>query len=332
MKLGLSLGYWERGYVDPTDVVAEAERLGYDSLWTAEAYGSDAVSTLAWAGSRTSRMRLGTAIMQIPSRSPALAAMTAATLDQLSGGRFILGLGMSGPQVVEGWHGVPYGRPLTRTREYVSIVREILRREKPLTFEGEHYRIPIPDGTGLGKPLRITVHPLRAHLPIFLAAEGPKNVALAAEIADGWLPLFFAPEHAGFYAEALSSARPGFEIAATVPVVVGDDLSSSLDVIRPFVALYAGGMGARGRNFHYDLFVRYGFEEPARRIQDAYLGGRVPEAVASVPDEMADAVSLCGPPERIKERVGLWRDAGVTTLIVGSRDPAVLRLLAEATL
>jgi F420-dependent oxidoreductase-like protein len=340
MKLALHLGYWGAQPIDVGPLVEEAERLGFDSIWSAEAYGSDAVSWLAWVASRTTKLEFGTAIMQIPARTPASTAMTAITLDHLSGGRFRLGLGMSGPQVVEGWHGSPYGKPLARTREYVEIVRVILRRDKPVEFDGEYYTIPAADGpgtTGLGKPLKTIVHPLRPDLPIYLAAIGPKNVALAGEIADGWLPTFFSPARMGMYREWLDSGltRSGrdptssaFDIAPMVPVFVGDDVQQCRDLVKPFLALYIGGMGARGRNFYNSLAQRYGYEAAAATIQDLYLEGRKGEAAGAVPDELVDEVSLCGPPERIAERMTIWRDAGVTSLIATTLQLDALRALA----
>ena len=336
MKLGLSLGYAPPG-TNPADLfplVEEAERLGFDSVWVAEAWGTDAVSVLGWLAARTERIKLGSAIMQIPGRTPGNAAMTAATLDLLSGGRFLLGLGTSGPQVVEGWHGQPWGKPLGKTREYVEIVRAALRREV-VAHEGEHYRIPW-DGsgaTGLGKPLKLMLRPLRAEIPIYLAALGPRNVALAAEIADGWLPIFVAPERFGeAFGPSLAAAPPGFEIAATANVLVGDDVPALRDALRPHVALYVGGMGAKGKNFYNALVRRYGWEEDAERIQELYLSGKQREAIAAVPDELVDAVSLVGPKERIAERLEAWRATPVTTLVLGTTQPEALRTLAELVL
>ena len=332
MKLGLNLGYAPPG-TNPAELVPlaqEAERLGYDSVWAAEAWGTDAVSVLAWIGALTSRIKLGSAIMQIPGRTPANAAMTAATLDLMSGGRFLLGLGTSGPQVVEGWHGEPWGKPLGKTREYVEIVRAALRREV-VAHEGEHYRIPY-DGsgaTGLGKPLKLMLRPLRAEVPIYLAAIGPKNVALAFEIADGWLPIFVAPER---FADAFPAPPAGFEIAATASVLVGDDVQALRDALKPHLALYVGGMGAKGRNFYNALVCRYGWEAEAERIQELYLGGHHRDAIAAVPDELVDAVALVGPRERIRERLEAWRETPVTTLVVGSPQPEALRVLAELVL
>jgi len=336
VKLGLSLGYAPPG-TNPADLlplVQEAERLGFDSVWVAEAWGTDAVSVLGWLAGRTERIGLGSAVMQIPGRTPANTAMTAATLDLLSGGRFRLGLGTSGPQVVEGWHGQPWGKPLGKTREYVEIVRAALRREL-VEHAGEHYRIPWdgPGSTGLGKPLKLMLRPLRAEIPIYLAALGPRNVALAAEIADGWLPLFVVPERfdAAFGA-SLAGAPAGFEIAATASVLVGDDLPALLEALRPHVALYVGGMGAKGRNFYNALVRRYGWEAEAERIQELYLAGRHREAIAAVPDGLVDAVSLVGPKERIADRLAAWRETPVTTLVLGTTQLEALRTLAELAL
>jgi F420-dependent oxidoreductase-like protein len=337
VRLGLQLGY-----DDPvlwTGLAEEAERCGFHSVWTSEAYGSDAVSPLAWIGSRTTNVRLGTAIMQMPARSPATTAATVATLDLLSGGRVLLGLGTSGPQVAEGWHGQAWGKPLTRTREYVEIVRAILRREAPLEHHGEHYDIPYsgPGATGLGKPLRIIVHPPRADVPIYLAAIGPKNVALAAEIADGWLPIFFSPErfaesHRPMLDEGFArrGGRPdGWDLAAHVPVVVTDDVAAGRDFLKPLLALYVGGMGAKGRNFYTRLAERYGYADAAGTIQDLYLAGKKNEAIAAVPDALVDEVALVGDRARIGDRLDAFRDCGIDTLILQARQPEALRLLAE---
>jgi len=317
----------------------EAERLGFDSLWTAEAYGNDAVSVIAWAAARTSTIGVGTAIMQIPARTPATTAMTAITLDHLTGGRFRLGLGTSGPQVSEGWHGADFSKPLARTREYIEIVREILRREKPLEYQGSHYRVPLPGGTGLGKPLKTIVHPKRSDLPIYLAAIGPRNVSLAAEIADGWLPTFYAPSHADVFQasidEGLATAgkrREGFDIAPFAPVIVGEDVQACRDLVKPTVALYVGGMGARSKNFYNSLVQRYGYEEAAAAIQDLYLDGKKGEAAMAVPDELVDDVALVGPKDRIADRLQAWREAGIDTLIAGAFQAEALQALAEATL
>jgi len=336
MKLGLSLGYAPPG-TNPADLfplVQEAERLGFDSVWVAEAWGTDAVSVLGWLAARTDRIKLGSAIMQIPGRTPANTAMTAATLDLLSGGRFLLGLGTSGPQVVEGWHGQPWGKPLGKTREYVEIVRAALQRQV-VEHQGEHYKIPWdgPSATGLGKPLKLMLRPLRAEIPIYLAALGPKNVALAAEIADGWLPIFVDPERFDdAFGPSVAGAPPDFEIAATASVLVGDDVEALRDALRPHVALYVGGMGAKGRNFYNALVRRYGWEDEAERIQELYLAGKQREAIAAVPDALVDAVALVGPKERIAERLEAWRETPVTTLVLGTPQPQALQTLAELVL
>jgi F420-dependent oxidoreductase-like protein len=313
------------------ELAQEAERLGYDSAWAAEAWGTDAVTVLSWLGATTSAIKLGSAIMQIPGRTPANAAMTAATLDLLSGGRFLMGLGTSGPQVVEGWHGEPWGKPLTKTREYVEIVRAALRRDV-VEFHGSEYDVPYSrDGaTGLGKPLKLMLRPLRADIPIYLAALGPKNVQLAFEIADGWLPIFFVPERARETYDF--AARDGFDIAPSVPVVLTDDVQAGRDALRQYYALYIGGMGARGQNFYNALFARYGYEHEAREIQDLFLGGKQRDAAAAVPDAFVDEAALVGPRERIAERLDAWRESGATTLLVSTRDANALRVLAELAL
>jgi F420-dependent oxidoreductase-like protein len=347
MKIGYHLGYWSSGPPrDAADTIRAVEDLGFDSVWSAESYGSDALTPLAWWGSATSSLRLGTNITQISARTPAATAMAAMTLDHLSGGRFILGLGASGPQVVEGWYGVPYPKPLARTREYLEIVRRIVARGEPVTSSGSHYPLPYPGGTGLGKPLRSTLHPLRADIPIYLGAEGPKNVALAAEIADGWLPLFFSPSADQFYRDALAEgfSRPDarrrpeeFEVAASVPMIVDDDLERAADRVRPLIALYVGGMGAKGTNFHLDVFARMGWEETCAVVQEHYLAGRKAEAAAAIPTEMIDDIALVGPPARIREQITRWENTVVTTLLVqstpfGGDDLAGLRAIAEAIL
>ncbi len=342
MRLGLNLGYWGAGGSDGVELAQEAERLGFDSVWTAEAYGSDALTPLTWVGALTQKIKLGTGILQMPARTPANTAMTAATLDMLSGGRVLLGLGLSGPQVVEGWHGQPYGKPLTRTREYVEIVRRILAREEPLDFQGEEYQIPIPGGTGLGKPLKLILHPLRPRIPIYLAAIGPRNIELAGEIADGWLPVFLAPEKESAYLQPLdaglakrqqpSDFDPPFDIAPTVMVMLGDDVDLCRAMIKPMLALYIGGMGAKGRNFYNDLVCRYGYEGPANDIQDLYLAGKKREAEALVPDALVDEVALCGPKERIAELLEPWKRSRVTTLICGTTQPEAMRVMAELCL
>ena len=338
MRPGLMLGYAAGQMQLPIELVQEADRLGVHSVWTAEAYGSDAVSPLAWLGALTERIKLGTAIMQMPGRTPANAAMTAMTLNQLSGGRFLLGLGLSGPQVVEGWHGVSYAQPLLRTREYVAIVRAIFRREAPLTFEGRHYQIPYhgDDATGLGKPLKSTLK-ADPNIPIYLAAIGPKNVELAAEVADGWLPIFFAPErydavfkpHVDAGLAKAGKMMANFDIAPTVSVVINDNLDVCYNMLRPMLALYVGGMGARGKNFYYDLAARYGFEDAAAEIQNLYLSGDKGGAMARVPAELIDAVALVGPRERVRERLALWRNSPVTTLNMTVFDVETLRAMVE---
>ncbi len=332
MRLGLMLGYWMPDPWDPTDLAQEAERLGYDSVWTAEAYGSDVFSPLCWVGARTKRIKLGTAIMQISARTPACAAMTAATIDHLSGGRLILGVGVSGPQVVEGWYGQPFPKPMGRTREFISLLREMLRREGPINFRGEHYQLPYDGGARLGKPLKLIVRPLRAEIPIYLGAEGPKNVALAAEIADGWLPLFYSPYRTEVYAESLRGARPGFEIACPVTVSLNDDLEQALMPIKFMLAFYIGGMGAAAKNFHLNLIGRLGFEGEARRVQELFLAGKRVEAVAAVPDRLADEISLAGSAARIRDRAAAWKESPVTTILAGTRDVAAIRALGEALL
>ncbi len=336
MKLGLNLGYAPPG-TNPADLVPhaqEAERLGFDSVWTAEAWGTDAVTPLAWIAALTSTIKVASGIMQIPGRTPANTAMTAATLDLMSGGRFILGLGTSGPQVVEGWHGEAWGKPLGKTREYIEIVRAALRRDV-VEHHGEHYTIPYdgPGATGLGKPLKMMLRPLRADIPIYLAAIGPKNVALAAEIADGWLPIFVDPERFDdAFGASLTGAPADFEIAATVNVLVGDDVQSLRDALKPSIALYVGGMGAKGKNFYNSLMQRYGWEAEAARIQELYLDGHQREAIAAVPDELVDALALVGPKERIRDRLEAWRETPVTTLIAGTPQPEALQVLAELVL
>jgi F420-dependent oxidoreductase-like protein len=330
MRLGFYMGYAPPG-MNPRELLelaCEAERLGYDSAWAAEAWGVDAITPLAWLGAQTTTLKLGTAIMQLPGRSPANAAMTAATLDLLSGGRFLMGLGTSGPQVVEGWHGQEWGKPLGKTREYVEIVRAVLRRER-LEHHGEHYDIPVTGGTGLGKPLKLMARPLRAEIPIYLAAIGPKAVEQTFEIADGWLPIFWSPERARAVFP-LDRAREGFDIAPSVPAVLTDDVESGRAALKEYYSFYVGGMGARGKNFYNDLFARYGFEAEAREIQELFLGGHQREAATKVPDAFVDEVALVGPVERIADRLAAWRESGATTLLVSTRDVNTLRAVAEA--
>jgi F420-dependent oxidoreductase-like protein len=338
MRFGLLVGYFGPRFSLNMDFIKEADRLGFYAAWTAEAYGSDAVTPAAWILAHTEHLRAGTGIMQMPARSPAMTAMTATTLDQLSGGRFLLGLGVSGPQVVEGWHGVPYGKPLRRAREYVDIVRHIWARKQPLEYDGTHYQIPYRgDGaTGLGKPLKCILH--GRQIPIYIASIGPKSVEQTAEIADGWLPAFYSPYRAEVYRAALETgfARAGggkgfhnFDVAPSVAVILGDDVAACLEFIKPMMALYIGGMGARTKNFYNDLVRRYGYEEEAKRIQDLYLDGKKKEAIAAVSDRLADEVSLVGPKERILDRLAPWRESHVTTLNCGTAQVEVLRLLAE---
>jgi F420-dependent oxidoreductase-like protein len=327
----------------PMDLIQEADRLGYYAVWTSEAYGSDAVTPLAWIGAQTRQIRLGTAIMQMPARTPAATAMTAITLDQLSGGRMLLGIGLSGPQVAEGWHGQAYGKPLVKTREYVSILRSIFARQEPLVHTGEHYQIPYQgaDASGLGKPLKSIIHG-RADLPIYLAAIGPRNVELTAEIADGWLPIFFSPERyqqsfrdnieAGFAAAGGGKSMANFDIAPSVTVVLEDDLDMARNQVRPQLALYIGGMGAKGKNFYHDLAVRYGFEQAADTIQDLYLAGKKAEAMAAVPDDLIDAVALVGSRDRIRDYLQLWKASDIGTLNIQTFDINVVRLMAELIL
>ncbi|WP_149183382.1 LLM class F420-dependent oxidoreductase [Streptomyces sp. TRM49041] len=333
MRLGVALGYWGRA-PDPghLELVREAERLGYGSVWTAESWGSDAFTPLAWIAAHTTRIRLGTAVAQMAARAPTATAMHALTLDHLSGGRMALGLGLSGPQVVEGWYGRPFPRsPLAATREYVDVVRQVLRREGPVAVDGRFHRHPYagPDATGLGKALKSITHPLRADLPVLLGAEGPKNVAQTVRIADGWLPLYWSPFRAGTYAEALAGARPGFVVAPLVRARVCDDVAEGLLPVKAMLGFYIGGMGHATRNFHAELMGRMGYEEAARHVQELFLAGRRRDAVLAVPDAFADEISLVGPRERIAERLEAWRATPVTDLLVTAPDPHTLRVLAE---
>jgi F420-dependent oxidoreductase-like protein len=322
MKLGVHVGYWGLGMgpQDQLQVVQEAERLGYDSVWAAEAYGSDAATVLAWLAAQTSTLKLGSAIFQMPGRSPAMTAMTAATIDELSAGRMLLGIGSSGPQVAEGWHGQRFARQLQRTREYVAVVRKALAREK-LEYHGETLELPLPDGPG--KALHLMISPVQERIPIYLAAIGPKNTALAGEIADGWIPTFFSPEHVGDLRKLLEegAARSGrsldaFDMAPTVNVFVSDDRELARNVMRPVLALYIGGMGSRKQNFYNNLVHRYGFEQAAKEIQDLYLEGKKAEAGEAIPDELIDLVSLCGPADVVRDRIAAFRDSGVGTLMI----------------
>jgi F420-dependent oxidoreductase-like protein len=341
MKLGLNIGYFGTAIADDFTLISTAEELGFDSVWTAEAYGADAVTPLAWIAARTDRIKVGTAVLQIPARTPGMTAMTASTLDIMSNGRFLLGLGVSGPQVVEGWHGQAYGKPLGVTREYVAILRKMFRRDEPVTFDGVNYQLPYggEGASGLGKPLKLMHGPKNPDLPIYIAAIGPRNVQLTAEIADGWLPVFLSPERvaevygpplaAGFELAGEPDKAERFDIAPTVSAVVTDDLDKGRLSIKPFLALYIGGMGAKGRNFYNDLACRYGYEEEADKIQDLYLQGKKMEATMAVPDALVDELALVGSKERIADRLDAWRDAGVTTLILGTTDIQTMQTMAE---
>ncbi len=343
MRLGVHIGYWGLGLsaAEQLALVQEAERLGYASVWTAEAYGSDCVTILGWLAAQTETIGLGTAIMQMPGRSAAMTAMTAATLDQLSGGRFLLGIGTSGPQVAEGWHGQRFGRQLQRTREYVDVVRLALSRER-VAYEGETLQLPLPDGPG--KALKLTIAPVQERIPVYIAAIGPKNTTLTAEIADGWIPTLFSPEHiAGFrplLEEGFARAGGGksfgdFDIAPTASLFVTDDVESARDAIRPYLALYVGGMGSRTQNFYNQLVQRYGFEDAAREVQDLYLEGKKEEAAAALPADFLDKIALIGPRDQVRDRLAVYRAAGVGTLGVSplafTRDERLhqLRQLAE---
>ncbi len=344
MELGLNIGYFGTAIADDFTLISEAEDLGFDSVWTAEAYGSDALTPLAWIAARTERIKVGSAVFQIPARTPAMTAMSAVTLDVMSDGRFILGLGVSGPQVVEGWHGRPFGKPLTVTREYIAILRRMFARDEPVSFDGTCYTLPYggPDATGLGKPLKIMLPPRNPNLPIYLAAIGPRNVRLAAEIADGWLPVFFSPERTaatyrplleeGFERSGEDGKAARFAVAPTVAALVTDDLDAGRLQMKPQLALYIGGMGAKGRNFYNDLARRYGYEEEAERIQDLYLSGDKMGAIMAVPDELVDEVCLVGPADRVTDRLDAWKEAGVTTLIVATSDVTTMRTIAEHVL
>jgi F420-dependent oxidoreductase-like protein len=335
VKLGVHIGYWSPG-IGPAEQLAlarEAERLGYDSVWTAEAYGSDAATVLGWVAGQTSRVRIGAAVFQMPARSPAMTAMTAATLDRLSCGRMMLGLGSSGPQVAEGWHGQRFGRQLQRTREYVEVVRIALARRR-VEFHGDTIELPLPDGPG--KALKLTIAPVQERIPIYLAAIGPRNTALAGEIADGWIPILLSPEHLpelrGRLEEGAARAErslDGFDVAPMVSVLVSGDLDRARDAMRPHLALYVGGMGSRERNFYNDLVRRYGFEDVAREVQDHYLAGRQRDAMAALTGELIDAVTLCGPPDRVRDRLRIFREAGVGTLLVSPMAETLEERLAQ---
>jgi len=341
LKLGLNTGYWAGGPPPgAAEAIGVAERLGVDSIWTAEAYGSDCLTPLAWWGASTERIKLGTAIVQMSARQPAATAMAAMTMDHLSNGRFILGLGVSGPQVVEGWYGMPFAKPLARTREYIGILRDIWARKGPVTADGEHYQLPLPGGTGLAKPLKSSIHPLREEIPIYLGAEGPKNIALCAELCDGWLAMLFSPTHQdanraalqeGFSRSCARRKPEEFEVCATVPLVISDDVDGSIDALRPFYALYFGGMGAKGTNFHANVAIRMGYEREIEEIQELYLGGRKDEAGAKIPRQLIEELSLVGPAEKIRDDLEKWRESIVTTLLV-SADASSLPKIAELVL
>ncbi|MFG2722036.1 LLM class F420-dependent oxidoreductase [Streptomyces sp. NPDC048416] len=335
MRLGLALGYWGRG-PNPAhlELARAAEEFGYHSVWTAEAWGSDAFTPLTWIAAHTSRIRLGTAVAQMAARTPTATAMHALTLDHLSGGRMMLGLGLSGPQVVEGWYGRPFpSSPLTATREYVDVIRQVLRREGPVELDGRFHAHPYrgADGTGLGKPLKAITHPLRPDIPVLLGAEGPKNIAQTTRIADGWLPLYWSPTRTDAYAASLTGLRDGFLVAPMVRAHVCDDIAEGLLPVKAMLGFYIGGMGHAARNFHADLMARMGYGDAARRIQELFLAGRRDEAVRAVPDAFADEISLVGPRQRIAERLELWRAGPVTDLLVTSPDPTTLRTLADLT-
>ncbi|MEU9306500.1 LLM class F420-dependent oxidoreductase [Streptomyces sp. NPDC048256] len=333
MRLGLALGYWGRGpSPDHVELAREAERLGYDSVWTAESWGSDAFTALTWIAARTSTIKLGTAVAQMAARSPTTTAMHALTLDHLSGGRMMLGLGLSGPQVVEGWYGRPFPKsPLTATREYVDVVRQVLRRRAPVELDGRFHSHPYrgPDATGLGRPLRSITHPLRPDLPVLLGAEGPRNVAQTIRIADGWLPLYWSPDRPDAYGPAVAELPDGFRVAPLAQARICDDVGEGLLPVKTMLGFYIGGMGHATRNFHADLMARMGYEEEAQHIQELFLAGRREEAVLAVPDAFADEISLVGPRERVAERLESWRKGPVTDLLVVAPDRTTLRVLAE---
>ena len=334
MKLGLGVGpLGPPGGTRIIELAQEAEALGFDTIWCPEIYGADCFTPLAWIGANTSRINLGTSIMQLSARTPASAAMHAVTMDYLSNGRMILGIGVSGPQVVEGWYGQPYPKPLARTREWVEIFRKVVGRQEPVAFDGKHYQLPYAGGTGLGKPLKLILHPAREHIPLYLGAEGPKNVALGVEVCDGWIPMFLSPYRMmDVYKDAMQRLTPDFEIAATVPVIIDDDLDRALAQIKQSVGFYVGGMGAKTFNVHKDHVSRMGFAAEADKIQELFMSGHRDEAIAAVPDQLVDEISLCGPKERIRERLEVWKESPVTMLNVGSADADTLRFLAEELL
>ena len=335
LKLGLQLGYW--GAMCPgdahADLAIEAEKLGYDSVWTGESWGSDVFTPLTWIAAKTAKIRLGTSVAQMSARTPAATAMHALTLDHLSGGRMILGMGVSGPQVVEGWYGQKFSKPLARTREYVDIIRQIMRREAPVTNDGPHYTLPYngPESMGIGKALKPVTHPLRADMPIFLGAEGPKNVTQTAEIADGWLPLYYTPYREEIYAEQLKNAKEDFEISAMALVNINDNMKDALYPVKAMLGFYIGGMGSKDNNFHKNLMGRMGYADEADQIQDLFFEGKRDEAIEMVPDAFADEISLCGPKERIAEKLVDWKKSRVTSLLVMG-DYNLIRTMAELAL
>ena len=346
MKLGFLLGYSGKHIHIPIDLIRQAESMGFDSVWTAEAYGNDAVTTATWVLAQTEKIRVGTAIMQMPARSPSMCAMTAMSLDQLSGGRFIVGLGASGPQVVEGWHGVPYGKPVTRTKEYIQIMRKIMGRDGPVEFDGDMYQLPVKgEGTtGLGKPLKSILEG-NSDIPIYTASITPAGLRCAGEVADGVFPVWMDPNKYNVIGEhieqGMEKAGGGkslqdFDIAPFVGVAMMDDLQAAYDAIKPMMALYIGGMGAKSKNFYNDYATRLGYGEEAAKIQDLYLSGQKAEAEAAVPNELVDEVSLCGPADRIRERLSAWKEAGkrgeVGSMLLGVHDPAVLEVFAQEML
>ncbi len=335
LSLGLQLGYW--GAYPPgnshVEMAQEAEKLGFDSVWCAESWGNDVFTPLAWLGAHTGKIRLGTAVAQLSARTPTACAMATLALDHLSGGRMVLGLGVSGPQVVEGWYGQPYAKPVTRTREYVEIIRKVLAREAPVTNDGEFYPLPYTGAGswGMGKPLKPITHPLRADVPIFIGAEGPKNVTQTAQIADGWLPLYYSPYRQDVYADQLVDAKPGFEICPTVMVNINDNMEEALYPVKAMLGFYIGGMGSAKRNFHKELMARMGFPDEAEQIQQLFFEGKRDQAIAAVPDQFADEISLCGPRDRVKEKLGDWENSPITSLLI-SGDINLLREMAELAL
>ena len=334
MKLGLGIGpFGPPGGERIVQLAQEAENLGYDTIWAPEIYGADCFTPLTWIGAHTKRIKLGSSIMQISARTPASAAMQAVSLDYLSNGRLTLGIGVSGPQVVEGWYGQPYPKPLARTREWVAIFRQIVSREGPVSFAGKHYQLPLPGGTGLGKPLKLILHPVREHIPVYLGAEGPKNVAMGAEICDGWIPMFLSPYRMmSMYEDAMRIRNASFEIAAAVTVIIDDDVQRALNQIKQNVGFYVGGMGAKSFNVHKDHVTRMGFGEAADRVQELFFAGRRDEAMAAVPNELCDEIALVGPKARIRERLAAWKESPVTMLNVGTANPETLQFMAEELL